>query len=114
VVTENERPLLPVHQNIMAASLYVIVHTVLYLVVHAVHQVQQYATPSPPVPPNILNGTIWKNPFRKTYRSHFWQDHFLSHTMTLLAPRLSSGARGVLVRTLTLTGFPATPFVRSP
>jgi hypothetical protein len=73
-------------QTLLAASL--------YLVVHAVHQVQQYATTALPVPPNILNGTIWKNPFRKTYRSHFWQDHFLSHTMTLLAPRLSSGARG--------------------
>jgi hypothetical protein len=40
---------------------------------------------------------------------------FFRTQVTLLAPRLSSGARGgVLVRTLHLTGFPATPFVRSP
>jgi hypothetical protein len=40
---------------------------------------------------------------------------FFRTQVTLLAPRLSSGARGggVLVRTLPLTGFPATPFVRS-
>jgi hypothetical protein len=37
VATEHERPLLPVHQNIMAASPYVIVHTV--------RHVQQHASP---------------------------------------------------------------------
>jgi hypothetical protein len=45
VVTENERPLLPVHQNILAASPYVIVHTV--------RHVQQHSSPLPLPAPNI-------------------------------------------------------------
>jgi hypothetical protein len=45
VVTENERPLLPVHQNILAASPYVIVHTV--------RHVQQHASPLPLHDPKI-------------------------------------------------------------
>jgi hypothetical protein len=45
VVTENERPLLPVHHNILAASPYVIVHTV--------RHVQQHASPLPLPAPNI-------------------------------------------------------------
>jgi hypothetical protein len=47
VVTENERPLLPVHQNIMAESPYGIVHTV--------RHVQQHASPLPLPAPNIRN-----------------------------------------------------------
>jgi hypothetical protein len=39
VVTENERPLLPVHHNILEASPYVIVHTV--------RHVHQHASPLP-------------------------------------------------------------------
>jgi hypothetical protein len=45
VVTENERPLLPVDQNIMAASRYVIFHTV--------RHVQQHVIPMPLPDPNI-------------------------------------------------------------
>jgi hypothetical protein len=44
-VTENERPLLPVHQNILAASPYVIFHTV--------RHVQQHASPLSLPAPNI-------------------------------------------------------------
>jgi hypothetical protein len=45
VVTENERPLLPFHQNILVASPYVIAHTV--------RHVQQHAIPLPIPYPNI-------------------------------------------------------------
>jgi hypothetical protein len=45
VVTENERPLLPVHQNILAASPYVIVHKV--------RHVHHHASPLPLPAPNI-------------------------------------------------------------
>jgi hypothetical protein len=45
VVTENERPLLPVQHNIMAASPYGIVHTD--------RHVQQHAGPLPLPAPNI-------------------------------------------------------------
>jgi hypothetical protein len=44
-VTENERPLLPVHQNILAASPYVIVHTA--------RNVKQHASPLSLPAPNI-------------------------------------------------------------
>jgi hypothetical protein len=47
MVTENERPLLPVQQNIMAASTYVIVHIV--------RHVHQHASPPPFPAPNILH-----------------------------------------------------------
>jgi hypothetical protein len=45
VVTENERPILPVHQTILVASPYVIVHTV--------RHVQQHAIPLPLPATNI-------------------------------------------------------------